>query len=159
MSYLDDLDRIIGDAEGYVIEMEYSQAQGQGTAYGFLKSTVSSYIKCARFCVECAKQKQECNPEKRFECPGGCVRPTSFEKFTERNKKLWYMMRLTRRSDSRYKIGGDMDNAQRIKYLFYILRQKVIRAREAKAMGWPDLFGHSIKTAEELVSEIETLLP
>jgi hypothetical protein len=52
-----------------------------------------------------------------------------------------------------------MNDKQRIEYLFYILRQKVIRAREAKAMGWPRLQKYSIDSAEELVTEIETLLP
>jgi len=51
-----------------------------------------------------------------------------------------------------------MDDKQRIEYLFYILRQKVIRAREAKAMGWSDLFGYSMKEAEALVVEIEEVL-
>jgi len=51
-----------------------------------------------------------------------------------------------------------MDDKQKIEYLFYILRQKVIRAREAKAMGWTGLFGYSIKAGEALVVEIEELL-
>jgi len=51
-----------------------------------------------------------------------------------------------------------MGKKQRIDYLFYILRQKVARAREAKAMGWPDLCMYSIRTAEDLIVEIENLL-
>lgn len=46
----------------------------------------------------------------------------------------------------------------KIEYLFYILRQKIARAREAKAMGWPRLFKYSLNSAEELVVEIEELL-
>jgi hypothetical protein len=51
-----------------------------------------------------------------------------------------------------------MDDKQRIEYLFYILRQKVIRAREARGMGWPRLFKYSIDSAEQLVTEIEEIL-
>jgi hypothetical protein len=51
-----------------------------------------------------------------------------------------------------------MDNEEKLEYLFYILRQKVFRAREAKAMGWPGLFKYSMDAAEELITEIEGLL-
>lgn len=54
--------------------------------------------------------------------------------------------------------GDVMDEKQKIEYLFYILRQKVIRAREAKAMGWPRLFNYSMNSAEKLIVEIEELL-
>ena len=51
-----------------------------------------------------------------------------------------------------------MDDKQKIEYLFYILRQKVVRAREAKGMGWPRLRKYSLDSAEVLVAEIEELL-
>ncbi len=70
-----------------------------------------------------------------------------------------YGISCTGQSAIIYDIKRDnMDTKQRLEYLFYILRQKVTRAREAKAMGWSDLFKYSIKTAEELVAEIEKLL-
>ena len=51
-----------------------------------------------------------------------------------------------------------MDNREKVEYLFYLLRQTVDRAREAKAMGWPRLCKYSIKSSEKLIVEIEELL-
>ena len=46
-----------------------------------------------------------------------------------------------------------------IEFRFYMLRQVVHRAKEAKQMGWTeDLYPYLVKTAEALIEEIEQLI-
>ncbi len=42
-----------------------------------------------------------------------------------------------------------------VEYLIYLTRMKVDVAREAKRMDWEDLYNYSIKTADDLIAEIE----
>lgn len=45
-----------------------------------------------------------------------------------------------------------------IRFLMFQLRQTVAVAKEAKVMGWPDLEDYSIRSAERLIAEIESLM-
>ncbi len=42
-----------------------------------------------------------------------------------------------------------------VEYLIYLTRMKVDVAREAKRMDWEDLYNYSIKTADDLIAEME----
>lgn len=48
-----------------------------------------------------------------------------------------------------------------IEFNFYMLRQVVYRAKEAKQMGWTapnDIYPYLVKRAEELIEEIQQLI-
>lgn len=47
-----------------------------------------------------------------------------------------------------------MTNKLSVDYMMIMLRQKVKVAREAKSLGQKDLFDYSIRSAEELTTEL-----
>lgn len=104
MSYLDDLNKNIELAEEHLRNAEYALETGRFTAYDFAINSADAGIKCIKFCVKCVKRKKtKLGPHKVFKCSGGCIRPCSFNRFTTLNKRLWYLMHLTRRNDPRYR--------------------------------------------------------
>jgi hypothetical protein len=56
-------------------------------------------------------------------------------------------------------VSTPLTKEERINVLFFELRQHMDVAREAKAINWgDDLFDHSIKSAERILSDLEELV-
>lgn len=95
MSYTDDLDECMAKADAYVAEMEDCAKKGYWTGHNLNGALLSALLKSVKFCIRCAKkQGAKLDNSEEFECEGGCIRPTSLERFSEVTKNMRYIITL-----------------------------------------------------------------
>lgn len=104
MNYLEDLDKNIELAEKSLASLEKAKKENWLTVYDISVNDLRHLLRSIHYCVGCAKHKKaKLGPDKRFKCYGGCIRTGQFGKFTKINKRMWYVLHLTRWNDNRYK--------------------------------------------------------
>lgn len=75
MDYIDNLKDNIEKAEEHLADIELAIKNNWPFVLDVARTNLTGLLKVTRFCIDCAKRKQEkLGPDKKFKCKGRCVR-------------------------------------------------------------------------------------
>jgi hypothetical protein len=92
MSYLDDLNKCMTNADECIVVMKDCTVQQYHTPYAMTRDRLVGILKSVRFCLACVKEKRDkLKAGIKFKCEGGCIRPMSLARQAAIVKKMVYI--------------------------------------------------------------------
>jgi hypothetical protein len=92
MSYLDDLDKCMANADECIRVMEDCVIQQHHTPYAMTRDRLVRILKSVYHCLNCVKKKKDkLKADIEFKCGGGCIRPMSLTRQAAINKRMPYI--------------------------------------------------------------------